>query len=539
MEWHLANALERVADTVPERTALINNESCRTWRDYEDRAARLARVLDNEGIGPSGKVGLFMHNCNEYLESHFAALKLGASPININYRYRETELIHILDNSDSEALIFHEMYSEVIASVVKQCPGIKCLVQVSMSGVTETLLPGALRYEDAIGSATPQERIARNGDDVYMLYTGGTTGLPKGVMYSNGALCQQLMVAHQIYGMPVPRSIEELGESLKVGMAKSLLPTGLVACPLMHGTGIWVGALNPHLAGGAVVTISSLGLDPDLIWRLVQEHGVSYLTIVGDAFAKPLLKALDEAKEAGQPIDTASLRTIISSGVMWSQEVKDGLLQHADFTLIDAVGSSEAAMGSSITRRGSSSGTGKFTTNPGVRILSDDGHLLEPDSTEVGLLATPGTMIGYYKDPEKTRETIREIDGKHYIIPGDYAAYEPDGTIRLLGRGSTCINTAGEKVFPEEVEEAIKKHRQVLDCLVVGEPDERFGERVVAVVSTSAEVAMADLILHTKEHLASYKVPKEIFFADAIGRLPNGKPDYKWAVDYVSDPSNR
>ncbi len=538
MEWHLATALEQIADIVPERLALINKDSQRTWREYEDRAARLADVLGQNGVGRDGKVGLYMHNSNEYMESHFATLKLSASPININYRYRESELIHILDNADAEALIFHETYRDVVVGIVEKCPKLKCLIQVSLLDSAEALMHGALRYEEALANATPAKRVARSTNDLYMLYTGGTTGLPKGVMYTNGGLCQHLVSSNSKMGFPSPETMEGFAESIENGIAKNRLPISFVGAPLMHGTGMWVGCLGPHLAGGTVVTISSLGFDPGAIWDLVEKHRVTTITIVGDAFAKPLLQTLDDAEAAGKPIDVSSLRLIISAGVMWSQEVKDGLLRHSNFILIDAMGSSEAAMGSSVTTRESSVVTGKFKMNPGVRILSEEGYLLEPGSSEVGILVTPGQMIGYYKDPEKTKETIREIDGVRYIISGDYATYEPDGSIRLLGRGSSCINTGGEKVFPEEVEEAVKLHPQVVDCLVVGRPDKRFGERIVAVVSVSGDVDAAELILHTKEKISGYKAPKEVFFADEVQRMPNGKADHKWAMDYVADRSD-
>jgi fatty-acyl-CoA synthase len=292
--------------------------------------------------------------------------------------------------------------------------------------------------------------------------------------------------------------------------------------------------MNPQLAGGCVLTIPELGLDADRIWRLVEQHRVTFLTIVGDAFGVPMLEALDIAASDGRPYDVSSLRTIISSGVMWSSEVKRGLLRHGDFTLIDAIGSTEAAMGGSVTRRGHEAKTGRFTINADARIISDDGRMIEPGSGETGRLASPSAMIGYYKDPKKTQEIITEIDGVHYVVPGDYAAYEDDGSIRLLGRGSTCINTAGEKVYPEEVEETLKLHPLVIDCLVIGQPDNRYGQRVVALVAVAAPVDTAEILSHARNLIAGYKVPKEVFLTDAVQRAPNGKPDYEWAKSVVA-----
>jgi acyl-CoA synthetase (AMP-forming)/AMP-acid ligase II len=259
---------------------------------------------------------------------------------------------------------------------------------------------------------------------------------------------------------------------------------------------------------------------------------VTDLAIVGDAFARPLLVALDDAQRRGNSYDLGSVKQVISSGVMWSQEIKQGLLRHHDMVLVDAMGSTEGSMGSSVTTRESVAQTAKFELSEGVRVITDDGREVEPGSGEIGKLATSGLVpVGYYKDPDKSAETFREIDGKRHSFPGDYAAVEADGSITLLGRGNACINTAGEKVFPEEVEEAVKRHPDVFDCLVVGVPDERFGERVVALASFhegkhSAEVEVIDF---TREHLAGYKLPKQVLFVDTVQRAPNGKADYKWA----------
>ncbi|RIJ29872.1 AMP-binding protein [Henriciella mobilis] len=533
-DWHFAHALECVADCIPDRVALIDSHATRTWKDYEDRAARLAGALDRAGIRPGSKIGLLMHNSNVYLESHFAAFKLGASPINVNYRYREQELAYLLDNADVEVLVYHDAYREVIADVAPSLPRLKILVEAPLDGKAGDPPSGVLRYDTVLETNAPLPRRKQSADDLYILYTGGTTGLPKGVMFRNGATCKHLAQGYRMFGMPTPDTLDDVPAALEIGLSKSSLPVSLVVCPLMHGTGIWVGAMNPQLAGGCVLTIPELGLDADRIWRLVEQHRVTFLTIVGDAFGVPMLEALDIAASDGRPYDVSSLRTIISSGVMWSSEVKRGLLRHGDFTLIDAIGSTEAAMGGSVTRRGHEAKTGRFTINANARIISDDGRMIEPGSGETGRLASPSAMIGYYKDPKKTQEIITEIDGVHYVVPGDYAAYEDDGSIRLLGRGSTCINTAGEKVYPEEVEETLKLHPLVIDCLVIGQPDNRYGQRVVALVAVAAPVDTAEILSHARNLIAGYKVPKEVFLTDAVQRAPNGKPDYEWAKSVVA-----
>jgi len=536
MEFHFATVWEQIADTIPDAPALICGNTRRTWREYDDRAARLASLLQARGLGAGCKVGIYLHNSNEYVEAQYAIFKIRGCPINVNYRYKADELVYLLDNADVEAVFYQATYAMRIWEIRARLPRIKLWIQIDDG--TEGLLHDAIDYEHAIRTNAKAARIERRADDLYMLYTGGTTGMPKGVMYPNGTFCQmltQLSLASR--GLPLPASPAEVPALVKKLAESGQTPVSLPACPLMHGTGMWLGTMIPLCLGGSVVLISKLGFDADALWSLVEEHAITDVVIVGDAFAKPMLAALDEAKARGEPYDLKSLKQIVSSGVMWSAETKAGLLAHQDMTLVDTMGSTEGGMGSAVSSRANPAATAKFALNEGVRVFTDDGREVQKGSGEIGKLATSGLVpIGYYKDPKKSAETFREIGGVRYSFPGDYARIEADGSITLLGRGSVCINTAGEKVFPEEVEEVVKRHPGVYDCLVVGVPDPRFGERVVAVTSLkNPSAAEQDIIEHASAQLAGYKMPRHVVVVDEVRRAPNGKADYKWAKQAALD----
>ncbi len=532
MEAHYATIFEKNADTVPDRPALICGEVVRTWKEYDDRAARIASMLSGYGLGPDSKVGLYLHNSNEYLEAHYASFKISGVPINVNYRYKEEELIYLLDNSDSEAVFFQGCYSDQIKSIKDQLPKVKVFIQVQDG---HEQLDFAENYNEVIVNNEPMERYERSEDNIYMLYTGGTTGMPKGVMYTHGGFVRSLLGTAGAWGLvPVDQKleIEDIHKEVLKISEEDNLTVNIPACPLMHGTGMWLGALIPHLVGGCSVTIPKLGFDPDHLFKEVERVSATNLVIVGDAFAKPMVDALDHAANEGRPYKLDTINTIVSSGVMWSSEVKQGLLRHYDFDLVDAMGSTEGGMGSSRTSRDSSPDTAKFQLNPGVIVITDDGEHVKPGSGVMGKIGTSGLVPeGYYKDEKKSAETFKEFEGKRYSFPGDYATVEEDGSITLLGRGSNCINTAGEKVYPEEVEEAIKRHEDIYDCLVVGLKDDRFGQRIVALASfvDGREIEEQDLISFTRENIAGYKLPKQVLFVDEVMRAPNGKANYKWA----------
>jgi acyl-CoA synthetase (AMP-forming)/AMP-acid ligase II len=536
MNLDFASVWEMVSDLVPENDALICGEDIVTWKEYDERASKIASALSEAGLGANSKAGLYLNNSNEYLIAQYAIFKVGGIPINVNYRYVEEELIYLLENSDAEAVFYHACYSSRIKEIAGSLPNIKAWIEVSDG--TESKFDQSLKYEDLLNQHSPMKRIHRDPETIYMLYTGGTTGMPKGVMYKQGEFLVYLFRTLKAMGYDVPEDLSDLESRIEASKSSNAFIRSVVGCPLMHGTGMWLGAFLPLLLGGTAITTSNLGFDPDQLWTQVQNKKATNIVIVGDAFAKPMLDALNRASSDGNAYDISSVQVIISSGVMWSAEVKQGLLQHHDMRLMDTMGSTEGGMGASVTTRDNPPATAKFSLNPGVIVLADDGEILSPGSEKIGLIGTSGLVpVGYYKDEKKSAETFREVDGVRYSFPGDYAKLEADGTITLLGRGSNCINSAGEKIYPEEVEEALKKDALVFDCLVVGMPDEKFGQKIVAVVSTvdNQQVNEAELIENTRKIIAGYKLPKTILFADEVQRAPNGKANYKWAKAFAEE----
>ena len=535
MELHYATLWEAISDVIGDRDAVVNGELRRTWTEYDDRASRLSSAFASAGLGRDSKIGMYLYNGNEYLETQFAGMKLRGVPINVNYRYLDDELLYLLENSDAEALVFHTSLGDRVARVMERAPKVKLWVEVDDGGDS---IPGAVRYEELIAGHEPAKRITRDANDLYMLYTGGTTGMPKGVMYDIGGMMQGLMAAAFPIlglGLPSPEEVPALVAPLQ-NQGDGL--TSIPACPLMHGTGMWLGAIIGHLAGSKLVTLESRSLDAHELWRVAQKEKATQIVIVGDSFAKPMLRALQEAKDNGEPYDLSTIRFMMSSGVMWTSEVKEQLLEWHDYLLIDAMGSTEGSMGTQITSRGNIGETAKFTMAPTTKVFTEDGRQVEPGSGETGMVAAGGSVPrGYFKDEEKSAATFKTIDGVRYSFPGDWALVEADGSLTLLGRGSNCINTAGEKVYPEEVEEAVKRHDDVIDCLVVGIEDEKFGQRVTAVASVrpGSNVDGEAIRESLRNKIAAYKMPKQIFLAEKVQRAPNGKADYEWARKIVEE----
>jgi len=458
-------------------------------------------------------------------------------PVNVNYRYLDDELWYLLDNADAEALVFHSSLGDRVAEVAVRLPKLKLLIEVDDGGAGQ--VPTSVTYDSVLADHLPMERIARSEDDIYMLYTGGTTGMPKGVMYDMASHVDLfLRSGFPFLRQPVPETCDDVAPLVRAITEAGTRMIAIPCAPLMHGTGLWLGAFASHLTGGEVVLLTSRTLDAHEVLRTAQARRATSLVIVGDAFAKPLVAAFDEAADRGEPYDLSSVGVILSSGVMWTAEVKQQLLDRIPQVLLfDAIGSTEGSMGNQMSMRGGPTETAKFTQNPTTKVFTDDGREVVPGSDEIGMVAAGGFVpLGYFKDPDKSARTFRTIDGVRYSFPGDLAKVAADGTLILLGRGSQVINSGGEKIFPEEVEEAVKRFPGVLDCLVVGVDDERFGQAVTAVAATDGStLAEADVIAHVKTQLARYKAPKRVVFVAEVPRAPNGKADYALARQYAVD----
>jgi acyl-CoA synthetase (AMP-forming)/AMP-acid ligase II len=522
--WNYADVWEAVADALPAAPAQVQGERRISWSEMDHRADGVAQWLLSLGIGRQEKVALYLYNCPEYLEALFGALKVAAVPVNTNYRYADEELVYLWDNADAVAVVFHGAFAGRVERVRARLPKVRGWLWVDDG--TAQCPPWADRYEDAAKSGADRVRApwGRSADDVIMLYTGGTTGMPKGVMWRQDDLFARTNESgfrRYDESKGIPGITETIGAQ---GPGMALLP----ACPLMHGTGGFT-AMECLSEGGKVVLLEGHHFDAVELFDTVEREQVNGIVIVGDPFARPMLAALDA--EPGR-WDLSSLLGILSSGAMWSEEVKEGLLRHRpEMVLLDFFSSTEAVgLGMSMSSGASASKTAEFVLGPDVRVLGAGGQPVEPGSDEVGVLALAGrNPIGYYKDEEKTASTFVVVDGVRYSIPGDYAQVRADGSLHLLGRGSASINTAGEKVFPEEVEEALKTHPTVRDAVVVGVPDPKFGEMVVAVVEpTDAGIPREeDLVAHVKSQLAGFKAPRRVRVVPSLGRSPNGKLDYR------------
>ena len=523
--WNLADIWEAVADARPGSEAQRSGERVFTFTEFDRRSNALAADLLDAGLGHQAKVAAYLYNGPEYLEVYFAAFKAGLAPLNVNYRYGAGELIYLLDNADAEAVVFHAAFGPIVEEIQPKLPNVRRWYVVEDGSPAPE---GAVRYEELVASGA--DRIAsgwgRSPDDLLLLYTGGTTGMPKGVMWRQDDLVNVLgSGGNPFIGAPPANDVSEIRSRLEAGQPSM---SSLPACPLMHGTGQF-SAFIALIGGGCVVTTPGRKFDPAVLWETISAHRVNSVAIVGDAFARPMLAELDA--NPGK-YDLSELKLINSSGVMWSQEVKDGLLRHVPHAILfDSLGSSEGVgLGASISAAGTAAGTAQFSLGNGVRVLTPDDRDVEPGSGETGVIALPGFLpVGYYKDPEKSERTWRVIDGVRYVLPGDYATVEADGAIKLLGRGSVVVNTGGEKVFPEEVEEVIKRLPEVADAVVVGIPDDRLGETVCAVVQkeTGSSMTAGEVEAAVRGELAGYKVPRRVMFVESIGRSPAGKVDYQ------------
>jgi len=529
---NLAAIHEAIAAIAPDRECLIFRDRRFSWSQTTDRTRRLASVLRLHGLGchrerselqnwESGQdhIALYLHNGNEYLEGMLGAFKARCAPFNVNYRYVEEELLYLFDNADAKAVVYHACFAPTLAKIRDRLPQVQLWLQVEdESG--HALLPGALDYEQALGDAKPDVPVGLSSDDLYILYTGGTTGMPKGVLWRQEDIFLAAM------GGPIPP--RTLAEAVERGRNPG--PRSLPAPPFMHGAAHWV-AFNVWSVGGTIVVHSEPSkLDPDDIWGTIERERVNLLTIVGDAFGRPLVDQLAKKK-----YDLSSLMLVTSGGAILTASLKDEFLRALpQVRVLDALGSSETgAQASQFSDKDNKATTGDFAVAPGNVVLKEDlSGLVEVGSAEIGWLAREGNIpLGYYKDAEKTARTFPAIGGKRYSVPGDRAAFDASGKLRLLGRDSVCINSGGEKIFAEEVEHALKHHPDVYDCVVVGTPHPRWGQQVTALVKLREGKRGDEESLRktAAEHIATYKLPKVFVFVDEMVRAPSGKADYRWA----------
>lgn len=526
--WAFAELWESIATHLPDAPAAIWNDRTLSWGEFDQQANALANALIKAGLGHQSKVALYCQNRPEYLVGLFACFKAGLVPFNVNYRYGASEVGYLLNDGDAEAVLFETAFTSLVDEVRKSNRDVRLWVEIG-GPASDPASFDAVVAGDASKARGP---IDPRGDDILILYTGGTTGMPKGVMWHQADL-----IGRGGYVANAALGLEALSSPAMAGPRAArvpIRPRSYIACPLMHGTGLIAGlsALN---FGGCIILPPSGKFDPVTIWSEIERHKATRLTIVGEPFAQPLLAALDA--EPGR-WDLSTLRFLGSSGAMWSAENKQGLLKHLpEASLADSFSSSEAVgMGASVTVAGGVKETASFSLGADCAVFDEDNRRVEPGSGVRGRVAIGGHIpLGYYKDPEKTASAFPIIEGHRWSMPGDWAEVNADGTLHLLGRGSQCINTGGEKVFPEEVEEALKRHPAVRDAAVAGAPDPRFGERVCAVVDATQEVSESELIAHVKSQLAAYKAPRHILFVDEVPRGPNGKMDYRTVKSWVLD----
>jgi len=500
-----------------------------SWSDVTDRTRRLANFLNQRGLGrhrdrsslenhASGQdhLAIYLHNGNEYLESMLAAFKASVAPFNVNYRYVADELLYLLTDSQATAIVYHSRFAPLLGELLEKLPRLRVLLQVGDES-ENVLLPGAVWFEDAISTSSPEHIADPSPDDLYILYTGGTTGMPKGVMWR-----QSDALVECFGGLKTADTIDDF-------LAAATGRRALIAPPFMHGAGHWVSFGTWNSGGTVFIPSIPERLDPTDIWSIVERERIDFLLIVGDAFARPLVDELDRTS-----YDLSSLTVLLSGGAPLSVHLKDKLLAHLpQLMIIDGLGSSEAGGQLSHVSAAGSSATGLFPLAPHNHVLSESfDKVLEPGHDGVGWLAKSGRLaLGYLEDPDKTARTYPVVDGVRYVVPGDRARLHVDGMVELLGRDSVTINSGGEKIFAEEVEAAIKPHPDVADCVVAGRPSERWGQEVVALVQLRPHrnADPESILQQAEQHIARYKLPKEVIFVDEVLRSPSGKADYRWA----------
>jgi acyl-CoA synthetase (AMP-forming)/AMP-acid ligase II len=528
---NIADLAEHAIDAVPDRVALISGDEKLTYAELEEKANRFAHYLQAQGIQKDDKVGLYCRNRIEIVIAMLGIVKAGAILVNVNFRYVEGELKYLFDNSDMVALVHERRYADRVANVLPETPNVKTILVVEDGTDDDYQRYGGVEFYSAIAPHSAERDFGpRSEDDIYLLYTGGTTGFPKGVMWRHEDIYRVLLGGTDFAtGEPLKDEYDLSRQAVANGpMVRYPIP------PMIHGatqSATWMALFS----GGTVLLVPEFNADE--VWQAIHDHKVNLLFFTGDAMARPLLDSLLAHQEKGNQFDLSSLFLLASTAALFSTSLKEKFLELLPNRVItDSIGSSETGFGgTSVVAKGQShTGGPRVTIDKNTVVLDEDGNEVVPGSGVRGIIAKRGHIpVGYFKDEKKTAETFRTINGVRYAIPGDYATVEADGSVTMLGRGSVSINSGGEKIYPEEVEAALKGHPDVFDALVVGVPDERFGNHVAAVVQPreGTRPTLADLDAFVRTEIAGYKVPRSLWLVDEVKRSPAGKPDYRWAKD--------
>lgn len=529
MALNIADLIEHAIDTMPDRVAIISGDRKLTYAELEEQSNRLGHYLQSQGVGPGDKVGLYCRNGIEIVIALTAIVKIRAISVNVNYRYVEAELHYLFENSDMAALVHERRYSDKVANVLPSTPNVKTAIVVEDGADGSFDSYGGVPFADALAQGSPERDFEeRSPDDIFLIYTGGTTGFPKGVMWRHEDIYRSLFGGiNYVTG----EYIEGEWDLAKQG-AEAAPFIGFPIPPMIHGA--TQAATFMALFQGRT-TVLAPEFNPEEVWELIEKHKINMLFFAGDAIGRPLIDALDT--ETGRARDLSSLWVLASSAALFSQTVKERYLELLPNRVItDAIGASETGTGglSTVTKGQMHPGGPTVKISSTTTVLDEEGNPVQPDSGVRGLIAKSGHIpVGYFKDEKKTAETFKTFNGVRYAIPGDWATVEADGTVTMLGRGSVSINTGGEKVFPEEVESVLKGHPAVFDAVVVGVPDEKWGQHVGAVIAVreGVELTFEDLDAHARKEIAGYKVPRSIWIVDSVKRNPAGKADYRWAKE--------
>ena len=521
---------EAVTDRLPDIPAIIEPGRTFTRAEFDERASRLATAFADAGVGPGDTVACYLYNGSAYLETVFAAFKLGAVPINANYRYTGPELASLLADADATVLVYSASLAANVTAVAEQVPTLKLLVRAGDDDAAPAVA-GSRDLDDLLATHAPRPHEPRPGTDRLFMYTGGTTGRPKGVIWQHADLLHSMTVpTYGPLGRAMPESLEEAVEAALDARARNLAPTTMPVVPLMHGTGLF-NSIASLLVGGHIVFAPPGRLDTRQVWETVARYDVGTIIVAGNAVSRPLVDELTRAEAEGRPHDLSSLRSIISSGTALSDELKEAFHRRAAVTIFDAIASSEGGPFAFAITTSVDDLPSRFLPVPATKVFGPDDTEVRPGSGLVGVLSYCGPLpLGYYKDAAKSSATFRTIDGVRWSQPGDLVEVLADGAIRFLGRGSGVINTGGEKVHPAEVEDALLSHPAVRDAVVVGVPDATWGERVAAIVAVgTGSVTPEELTEHLRPQLAGYKIPRSIQVVDELPRTPTGKIEMAWA----------